>query len=543
MKRIAVWFAQVVLLAPLLVQISRAQGPATGTPNFGSFGGGPFDVINLGNLNTHFTVPVIHKAGRAGFNFTYDLSYDSSIWYTVSSNGTQSWQPVTNWGWRGQTEVLVGYVTYTSVYSGPACYNAGSPTGVQYTQSNWTYHDGFGAAHPFTGSTIRYQGSAAYCPPDTSLTVTAGDGSGWRLWATGGSLNSITSSGGKVLHPPVNTTGGTGTGTDANGNIISVNGSAQFFDTLSSTTAVLTVGGAGTQASPMTFSYIPPANESSGTRVSVQVNYITYTVQTNFGATDSGGNAIAEYGPFAINLVDNITFPDGSRYTFSYEPTPSIPSSGACTPLTGTPSCVTGRIQSVTLPTGGNISYAYRDGANGIESDGSTAGIVRTVTPSGQWTYDRSAGQGTNGWITTIVDPNSNQTVIKFQKGPANNFYETYRTAYQGSSAMIGQSYNCWNGQSGSACLNTPVVSAAITALNSYTIRADGTTNAVAFTYSSIGLLTQRNDYDWGQTLVRETDITYASLGNNIVDHPASVVVKDASGTPKNDYVLDLGKL
>lgn len=336
MKRITVCFLQAVAMAVILLEMSLAQGPATGTPKFGSFGGGPFDVINLGNLNTHFTVPVIHKAGRAGLNFTYDLSYDSSIWYPVSTNGTQSWQPATNWGWRGQTEVLVGYVTYTSIYSGPACYAAGSPTGVQYTQSNWTYHDGFGASHPFSGSTIRYQGSAAYCPPDTSLITTAGDGSGWSIWAIGVTLHSITSSGGKVIHPPVNTTGGVGTATDANGNSMTVNGSGQFFDTLSSTTAVLTVGGAGTPASPLTFSYIPPANESTGTRVSVRANYLTYTVQTNFGATDSGGHAIVEYGPFAINLVDNIALPDGSRYTFTYEPTPSIPSSGACTPLNGT---------------------------------------------------------------------------------------------------------------------------------------------------------------------------------------------------------------
>jgi len=66
MRRIAVCFVQLVAMAVVLLQVSRALAPATGTPKFGSFGGGPFDVINLGNLNTHFTVPVIHKAGRAG---------------------------------------------------------------------------------------------------------------------------------------------------------------------------------------------------------------------------------------------------------------------------------------------------------------------------------------------------------------------------------------------------------------------------------------------------------------------------------------------
>src|SRR5438132_5966204 len=104
-----------LLLASVLLAVSgSATGQAaTGTPKFGSFGGGQFDTVNLGNLNVHFAVPVIHKAGR-GMPFTYDLSYDSSIWYPVGVSGNQTWQPVSNWGWRAATESLVGYSTYTT---------------------------------------------------------------------------------------------------------------------------------------------------------------------------------------------------------------------------------------------------------------------------------------------------------------------------------------------------------------------------------------------------------------------------------------------
>ena len=56
---------------------------ATGTPAFGSYGGGPFDTVNLGNLNVHFSIPILHKAGR-GMPFNYDLSYDSSVWTSGS---------------------------------------------------------------------------------------------------------------------------------------------------------------------------------------------------------------------------------------------------------------------------------------------------------------------------------------------------------------------------------------------------------------------------------------------------------------------------
>src|SRR5713101_9258474 len=85
----------------LLVALPASGQVPTGTQPFGSFGGGP-DIINLANLNSHITVPVLHKAGRAGFNLTYDLSYDTSVWYPVGSSGSQSWQSVWNWGWTGQ---------------------------------------------------------------------------------------------------------------------------------------------------------------------------------------------------------------------------------------------------------------------------------------------------------------------------------------------------------------------------------------------------------------------------------------------------------
>ncbi len=85
-----------LLICPLCFTVQvRAQVP-TGTPAFGSFSEGP-DVINLANLNSHLTIPVLHKAGR-GVNFSYDLTYDSSVWYRVGS----TWHPVVNFGWSGR---------------------------------------------------------------------------------------------------------------------------------------------------------------------------------------------------------------------------------------------------------------------------------------------------------------------------------------------------------------------------------------------------------------------------------------------------------
>jgi hypothetical protein len=90
--------------------------PATGLPPFGSFGGGPFDVVNNGNLNVHFGIPIVNKAGR-GMPFQYTLTYDSSVWYPAGA-----WVPVTNWGWGAVTAVAeTGFIAYSAAPSGP-CY-------------------------------------------------------------------------------------------------------------------------------------------------------------------------------------------------------------------------------------------------------------------------------------------------------------------------------------------------------------------------------------------------------------------------------------
>src|ERR1700752_1246537 len=95
-----------ILLA--LAETSPAQ-VAIGTPPLGSFGGGPFDVVNLGNLNVHFAIPVFQRSGR-GTSLYYNLTYDSSVWVPVTSAGVTSWNPVGGWGWQSQTNAATGYL-------------------------------------------------------------------------------------------------------------------------------------------------------------------------------------------------------------------------------------------------------------------------------------------------------------------------------------------------------------------------------------------------------------------------------------------------
>jgi RHS repeat-associated protein len=486
----------------LLVSCSVVGQVSTGTPRWGSFSSGP-DVIDLGNLNMNFTAPVFSKPGR-GMPFTYVLRVDTSVWYPVGISGSQAWTPVFNWGWRAQTEVVTGELTYR--VSNTKCFDdpAGWYWGLHYT--GFAYHDPFGTVHGFT---LSYTSCATDPGPHPT---TANDGSGLVF----DGFSTIGTPTGQRLTPPVNTGSGSGTATDHNGNQISA-GSSSFTDTLGMT--VLSVSGGA--PNPVNLTY----TDSSGTPRSVTVNYGTYTVQTNFGCT-----GIAEYGPTTNYLVSSIGYPDGSSYSFTYEPTP------------GGSGNVTGRVQSITLRAGATITYTYTGGNNGIMcSDGSTAGLTRTTSDTNNPTtaYARS-GSGT-AWTTTITDAQSNQTVINFQTaagGTGANFYETHRTVNQGSSTALMQTDTCYNGNIPNPNCNSFIVVPPITEVKKYLTLSNNQQSLTDTILDSTGLLTKEVDeYDFGSgapgALLRKTLATYATLGSTIIALPATVTVQDGSGSQK----------
>ena len=290
--------------------------------------------------------------------------------------------------------------------------------------------------------------------------------------------------------------------TDRNGNKITTDSNGHFYDTMSGSTAALTVSGSGSPSSPRVMTYPAPGGSAS-----YQMKYTAYTVQTKFNCS-----GISEYGPTGNNLVSEIDLPDGSKYTFTYEVTPNDAHN---------PHYVTGRIASATLPTGGTINYSYSGGSNGITcSDGSAAGLSR-ATPDGTWSYARS------GSTTTVTDPQGNQTVIQFS-----GIYELQRQVYQGStSGTLLQTVNtCYNGAA------PPCTSASlpITQRNIYRqFGSSGSKAQQALFYNGYGLLTEEDDYDYpsGATLLRKTITNYASLGNGIVSMPSSVTICNGTGT------------
>jgi hypothetical protein len=368
-----------------------AHAQANGkSPQFYSFGGGPFDQVNLSNLETSFAIPIVSKPGR-GIPFTYSLSYNGAIWVT----GT-AWSPTANWGWSSLTQGSVGYLPYTIVIKN--CRdpdNGGTYPVERYHFDN--YVDASGINHRL--SLILSEENPCGVTGQTHTTASMLDGSGIKATIDIFNMpsNIVQFPDGQTMHPP-SLVNDPGSAIDANGNKITAT-STTFTDTLGTT--ALTIAG----TNPKTYTY---TKTPSGT-AAVMVNYSNYTVKTNFGCS-----GISEYGPIVNSLVSSIALPNGTSYSFTYEATPGF--SGD----------VTGRIASVTLPTGGIIQYTYTNsnpalsGASGgiVCLSGQTAGMVRTLklnstTTEGAWTYDRSGSDP--GWITTMTDPLSNQTKLFFQ--------------------------------------------------------------------------------------------------------------------------------
>ncbi len=203
---------------------------------------------------------------------------------------------------------------------------------------------------------------------------------------------------------------GSATFTDTNGNQISASSTKVFTDTMGET--VLTVSGAA--PNPVIYTYTDPNGHSQ----QVTVNYTIKTVQTAFNVS-----GVVDVTTLNVPLVSSIVYSgDGSSYSFNYEE-----------PNPGNHSIVTGRIDSITLRTGGTIGYAYTGGSNGIEPDGTTAGLTRT-TSDGQTKYTRPEITSSTSYTST-QDALGNVTMSAFLINSGGYFYETDHAVYSGGRA------------------------------------------------------------------------------------------------------------
>ena len=538
-------FSRRVLVALLLALTSSAAlaDLMTGASPLSSIAGGPFDSVNLANLNVSFSIPVFNRAGK-GLPFFYNLTYNSLIWSPTAPNGASKWTPVPNWGWTVSSDGVTGYVTYGDDSDSDCYYSVGRVQylgGLTTIYSDFGYHDQANAIHLFTGLVTVYikldDNPNNHCHASETFPLNnalATDNSGYVL-TTDAMTATVKARGGLTIQVPrVGSPTGAGSVTDANGNAISINSAGTITDTLGTT--ALTINGSPPSypncSNSVTYKYSAP-----GAQATVTVSYRAYTVQTDFGV------GIPEFPATNECLVDKVTLPDTSFYQFTYETAYGLGSN------------VTGRIVQITLPTGGTIAYSYNGyichyRCNAMMTDGSPSFMYRTLS-GGLWSYYRGYQNGSNHPLQTtteVVDPVSNETDLKFS-----SIYETERKVYQGSSSqnqVLDYSYMCYNGNMSDSTCPAAVVTPPI-ASRGHNDHANQITFGVPYSsvwdyYDTYGNLTKETDYTFASppTLIRTVTNHYnGCTPNNICNELANSQTTDGGGASKSytTYAYDQG--
>jgi hypothetical protein len=496
-------------LALFALCVAPASLAQTGYPVYGSFQSSAVDAVNLQNLNTVVSIPVIQTAGRGGTSFAFSIYNNSLEW--VPSSG--SWQPnATGGGWT--TSPLLGSVSSTFTVTPGTCGRCTGDTCPGYTtESFWggySYTDPAGAPHSF-GTTVWVRDTYSSCTGRDTITGT------WAGYSTDNLYYISIGTSGSDPSTPIITSARTGVKinmggglTDTNGNEITrvyVSGTEYDWKDSADRVAMRQIQ----NGSNAEYHYY----DTTDTDRDFVLVYQNYSIMTNFGCS-----GILEYNSSGSlpqwSLPSELDLPNGQKYLFSYEATP------------GHSTYITGRLAKITVPTGGTYSYTYGGSNDGVScSSGYVTNLTRTVsdgTNTAPWTFV-STGSTTTVTTPALADTSqANDTVLTF-----GYWGETSRKIYPnspGTGTPLRTINTTW------ASNGSPATQV--------TILDDGSTQSkVDTTIDQYGLLDMVSEYDFGSgtrgPLIRTTNLTYNTSTNytnlNIRDLVISKQITNSAGT------------
>ena len=332
--------------------------------------------VNAATGDLHLEIPLGSFPQRGGSHLKVSLMYDSNIWFATAGQPWNPWNvplaggapdgvPSSWGGWRLFTPVVSGYDA-AEVDSNSTCHTDGQPIWSYY--QDWMSYGPDGTAHAFPIKTQYYWPTACnnQNPPAGNPTGAAYalDGSGYYMSVTNYTTATVYAPDGTKL---------TGVSVeDTNGNEQSLNSNGGPVDTLNRTLVTISTGGNLLQWQTYQYNYFDVLNSQGGTsRYTATLEMIN--VHTNFGRT-----GFLEYSG-SIPVIQSIALPDGTNYSFQYD--------------SGTTAGHYGLISSMTLPTGGQISYSYVNFLpNGGFMPGENRLIASRTTPDSAtpWTYNYS---------------------------------------------------------------------------------------------------------------------------------------------------------
>lgn len=479
--------ANAFLAALTLLASSVALGQAI--PQFSTVEPHQYDTINLATLGIQLNVPVRSKAGHIPFSLS--LTGTSQVVYYTRGGFLAL---PTLFAQESHLAQKMGWTTTT---------NCTNPPGVRY--SGFYFTDSSGNTHPFTVQ-VGYADGLSTCGPSTDSGY-ATDSSGLYMTANangGNPTETVWDINGNVVSP--------GAFTDPSGNSII----CCYTDTLGQVAVTMT----GSNGSSDTATW----TDALGNNQSIALTDTKYTLETAFGCSYDDPD------PSTQSFPTSVSFPDTSTMSFTWEKT--YLNNGD----------YTGRLASITLPTGGLISYAYSGGTNGINCyDGTPATMTRT-TPDGKWTYTHTSGSGVNP-VTTVKDPLGNNTVYTFTSSQPN--YQIEKQVYNGTAIpanLIETVITCYNNTSSTPANCNSVYVAQVAEKDEYTTYPGVTGySAVKTAYNGFGLVTDVKMFDFNATTAtNEKQIVYgsgsptqtcAAISARIIAKPCVITLYDSQNS------------
>lgn len=493
----------------------QAQGylGAGGTPSFIAPQPVELGFTDASNGNLHLDIPFGSFTQRAStVPVTIGEDYNSSMVWTISCGGSScSWGPANTTDWAGW-----GLIVSPGGWSWSAFYCGGVTNLCGYI-----FQGPEGTNHAFYFTTTTCPGPNVY----------ASDSSGYMLEPCGGLNNwpAVYAPDGSLVY------GGSGGpfGEDTNGNFLGQS-SNSVSDTLRRAVYTLTTCGGWCYAIP----------NSQGQTSTYKVITTTIAVKTKFGQS-----GVSEYSG-NLTVIQSIELPDNSTYTFKYDCDSAT--SSACGSPSGQ-SAYYGLLTSMTLPTGGTITYGYTTFSDSYSNK--TQWFSSRTSQAGTWTYTPqvistcSSSQVGCQQKVTVDNPNGGSTIYTFTLN--NGAWPVQVESYSGGN-LISTATNTYD--TSHACLYSGCIGAAYIRLTNtqttLTVPGGSITKQTSYSYDSpqTGNITEVEE--WGylpgtspsfpSTPNQAIFTTYASIGTNDIDRPANRYVCDyiGSGCTKDSQTL-----
>ncbi len=490
----------ILLLCAVFVLLSlpsRAQDYvyATGNPNFGVNYPIPGGYINVTNGNVHITIALGTFKQRGNLPpVKINLEYDSRIWKIIDNGGSYSWQPTnvpnSMAGWRLTTGLEEGTTSYSEYVSQTGtCGPNQTPVPTQETYTNFKWTDSSGTKHLFNAAAVQQLQLPSGCPqispppPPASANGYAIDGSGYYVSVVNDYQMTVYDNSGNEVYPEH---------LDQNGNSVSINSSGTVTDSMGRTLLTQSTG-----SNPIVYAVLKEGGGSN----TFSVNTESVNLNTSFNQS-----AVSEYSG-SITAIQSVTLPDGSAYSFSYDPDSY------------------GEMTSMTLPTGGSISFSYTnylDSYNNYNRWISTeteaaSGYTTSFTPQ----VLSQCGSGAVGCQEqmTLVRPSGDSKVytLTLNNGAWDGVTNTYAGSSQSSTQLMAvvnnYNFNSYPCELAEICTGSMYV----TATSSKVTLTDSSSNLSAQTIYNAsspwtGKIDSKQEYDYGaSTPTRETDYHYST--------------------------------